>query len=196
MYSKVFCLFAVTPLFLVFILCLVLVLIPLDVLSVSKLLYLLSSLDWKAVFKYRWVQRTSKIIIFHASPSWHAASQVALNTAEEKTKQLNHADAALTHLCINVFISLPQRSQMKINDTQTEKYIVIEQTSIITVQCVCVCRVNEDEIMVENKQQNISTHQTHTDSNNPRTLHSSLSLHTDLDCKNNHLTLDKLTAAF
>ena len=93
---------------------------------------------------------------------------------------------------------------MKINDTQTEKYIVTEQTSIITAQCVCVCVcvcvcacwVNEDEIMVENKQQNISTHQTHTDSNNPRTLHSSLSLHTDLDCKNNHLSLDTLTAVF
>lgn len=67
-----------------------------------------------------------------------AITSVFKRSEEEKIP--NHTDAALTHLCINVFISLPSRSQMKINDTKTEKKKIMLQSKPTSLQwSVCLC---------------------------------------------------------
>lgn len=48
---------------------------------------------------------------------------------------MNHTDAALTHLCIRVFISLPPQSQMKINDANTEERTVMLHSKPPSLLC-------------------------------------------------------------
>lgn len=57
---------------------------------------------------------------------------------------MNRADAALTHLCINVFVSPPSRSPMKINDTKAEKKNKKSQRRARHYSVLNTVRENED----------------------------------------------------
>lgn len=57
---------------------------------------------------------------------------------------MNRTDAALTHLCINVFVSPPSWSPMKINDTKAEKKIRSHRGGLRHYSVLNTVRENED----------------------------------------------------